>query len=158
MFANGIIKLFFAEKLFALCYIGGMNAANHWGLTEQIFRTTTVMTQKIVKKRKPKIAGCNYVIHTIKPSYYFGLKSVWLNGIKVKISDPTRTIVDMFIFPKFSGGLNFIIEVLQHYYQSEYKNIELLKSYLTTAKNGAAIKRLGFLFEKYFPKEEQFLE
>ena len=27
-----------AERLFTPCYIGGWSAAEHWGLTEQIFR------------------------------------------------------------------------------------------------------------------------
>lgn len=36
-----------AEKLFSPCYIGGINAANYWDLTEQIFRTITVMTPNL---------------------------------------------------------------------------------------------------------------
>lgn len=90
-----------AEKLFAPCYIGGANAANYWGFTEQIFNTVTVMTQKQLRNRKPKIAGTEYVIHTIKPSYFFGLKSEWFNDVKASISDPTKTIVDMLMFPQF---------------------------------------------------------
>jgi hypothetical protein len=33
-------------------YIGGMKAANDWELTEQIFRTVTVMKQNKVKNRQ----------------------------------------------------------------------------------------------------------
>ncbi|MBS0359444.1 MAG: hypothetical protein JSS53_09260 [Proteobacteria bacterium] len=147
-----------AEKLFSPCYIGGTNAANYWDLTEQIFRTTTIMTQKMVRNRKSKIAGNEYLIHTLKPLYFFGLKTVWLNDIKIKISDPTRTIVDMLMFPSFCGGLNFIIEVLQNYYRSQYKDMDLLINYLETAKNGAAIKRFGFLVDIYFPNEKKVID
>lgn len=146
-----------AEKLFAPCYIGMMNAANYWDLTEQIFQTITVMTPKLVSDRNPKIAGSEYILHTIKPLYFFGLKSIWLNDVKVKISDPTRTIVDMLMFPKFSGGLRFIVDVLQSYYRSEYKDMDLLMNYLEKAQHGAAIKRAGFLIEKYFPDEKQII-
>lgn len=146
-----------AEKLFSPCYIGGMNAANFWGLTEQLFRTITVMTQKPVKKRNPNIAGTEYVIHTIKPQYFFGLKSHWFNDVKVQISDPTRTIVDMAIFPQFCGGLRFVSDVFQSYIKSKHKDIDLLIEYLDKAKNGAAIKRIGFLAEKFFSDEENLI-
>jgi predicted transcriptional regulator of viral defense system len=146
-----------AEKIFSPCYISGMNAANHWGLTEQIFQTITVMTQKQVKERTPEIAGAHYNIHTIQPRYFFGLKSVWFNNIKVNISDPTRTIVDMMLFPQFCGGLNFISDVLKNYFNSKYKDTDLLASYLERANNGAAIKRIGFLTEKYYPDENKLI-
>ncbi|MGE3318421.1 MAG: type IV toxin-antitoxin system AbiEi family antitoxin domain-containing protein [Candidatus Berkiella sp.] len=146
-----------AEKLFAPCYIGGMNAANYWELTEQIFRTVTVMTQNKVKNRQPKIGGTEYDIHSIKPEYFYGLKSIWLTGVKVQISDPTRTILDMVLFPQFCGGIRFVMDVIQSYFQSKHKDIDLLIKYLEKAQNGAAIKRLGFIIEKYYPDEEKLI-
>ena len=147
-----------AEKIFSPCYIGGMNAASYWDLTEQIFNTTTVMTQKLVKSRNALIAGNKYIIRTIKPLYFFGLKSAWFDNVKVSISDPSRTIVDMLMFPNFCGGMRFIIDVLNSYNRSEYKDFKLLISYLAQAKNGAAIKRMGFLAEKYLSDEIELLE
>lgn len=147
-----------AEKLFSPCYIGGMNAANYWDLTDQIFNTTTVMTQKLVKDRNVMIAGNKYAIHTIKPLYFFGLKPAWFNNVRVLISDPTRTIVDMLMFPHFCGGIQFIIDVLNNYSRSKYKDYKLLISYLAQAKNGAAIKRMGFLTKKYLPGELELIE
>jgi len=146
-----------ANELFSPCYIGGMNAANYWNLTEQIFRTITVMTQKQLRDRRPNIAGIEYAIHTIKPRYFFGLKSIWAGQRNVNLSDPTRTILDMAIFPQFCGGLRFITDVLQNYWRSEHKNVDLLIEYLIQAQNGAAIKRLGFLVEKYFPQEDKLI-
>ena len=147
-----------AEKLFSPCYIGGMNAANYWDLTEQIFNTVTVMTQNQVRKRNLEIAGTEYILHTIKASYFFGLKSVWSNGIKASISDPTKTIVDMLMFPQFGGGMRFIVDVIRHYYSSKYKDIDLLISYLEQTDNGAAVKRMGFLTERYFSDEHKLIE
>lgn len=146
-----------AEKLFSPCYIGGVNAANYWELTEQLFLTVTVMTQKKVKDRKPRIGGTEYVIHSIKPEYFFGLKAVWLTGVKVQISDPTRTIIDLVMFPQYCGGIRFVIDVIQSYFQSKYKDVDLLIEYLEKAQNGAAIKRIGFIIEKYFPSEEKLV-
>jgi predicted transcriptional regulator of viral defense system len=147
-----------AQKLFSPCYVAGMNAANYWGLTEQIFLTITVMTQNKVINTKTKILDTEYIIHSIKPLYFFGLKSIWISNVKVQISDPTRTIIDMAIFPQFCGGLGFFEEVLKNYYSSKYKDVNLLMKYLDMAKNGAAIKRLGYLFERYFPDEGKFID
>lgn len=147
-----------AENLFSPCYIGGVNAAHHWDLTEQLFRTVTVMTQKQLIKRTQEIAGIKYVLHTLKPQYFFGLKTVWLNGIKIKISDPTRTLVDMLIFPQFCGGIRFIEDVFLNYFKSKFKDPELFIEYLNDAKNGAAIKRLGFLLEVNFQSERKLLD
>lgn len=136
-----------AAELFAPCYIGGMNAANYWDLTEQIFQSITVMTSKIIAKRNQIIAGTEYKIHTLKPEAFFGLKSIWFGEVKVKISDPTRTLVDMLMYPQFCGGIAFISDVLQNYLASEQKDIDCLIDYLKKANNGAALKRLGFLLE-----------
>lgn len=146
-----------AEKLFSPCYIGGMNAANYWEFSEQLFRTVTVMTKNKVKNRQPRVGGTEYDIHSIKPEYFFGLKSIWLTGVKVQISDPTRTIIDLVMFPQYCGGIRFVIEVIQSYFESKYKDVDLLIEYLEKARNGAAIKRIGFIIEKYFPSEEKLV-
>ena len=147
-----------AEKLFAPCYIGGVSAVSYWDLTEQLFNTVTIMSQKPIRNRHETIAGAEYNVHTINSRYFFGLKLVWLNGVKVHISDPTRTIVDMLLFPEFCGGLRFIVNVIQAYYRSQYKDFDLMINYLEQAKNGAVIKRLGFLIEKNFPGEEKLIQ
>lgn len=147
-----------AAQLFSPCYIGGVNAANYWDLTEQLFRTVTVMTEKLVQKRKPVVAGTEYILHTLKPNYFYGLKTVWLAGVKVKISDPTRTLVDMLMFPDFCGGLRFISDVLENYLKSAMKNIEQFIEYLGKAPNGAALKRLGYLLELKFPEEQVLID
>lgn len=116
------------------------------------------MTQKQVRNREPEIAGTKYILHTIKFSYFFGLKPVWFGGVRANISDPTKTIADMLAFPKFCGGIRFIVDVLKNYYRSQYKDIDLLISYLKQADNGGAIKRMGFLAERYFPTEQKLIK
>lgn len=147
-----------ATQLFSPCYIGGVNAANYWDLTEQLFRTVTVMTEKMLQNRKPIIAGTEYILHTLQPKYFYGLKTVWLAGVKIKISDPTRTLVDMLMFPDFCGGLRFIVDVLENYFNSDMKNIDQFIEYLDKANNGAALKRLGFLLETSFSVEQRLME
>ena len=146
-----------AAELFAPCYIGGVNAANYWDLTEQLFRTVTVMTQKVVQDRKPIIAGTEFIIHTLKSRYFFGLKTIWLSNVKVNISDPSRTLVDMLMFPEYCGGVRFIADVLKNYFNSDLKDTDKLIDYLKQCKNGAALKRFGFLLELNIPEENQLI-
>src|SRR5262245_3371746 len=72
-----------AERLFDPCYIGGWSAAEHWGLTEQIFRSIQVMTTQRPRNRKPTIKGTEFVVRTIKPNALFGTKPVWRGQVKV---------------------------------------------------------------------------
>jgi len=147
-----------AAKIFSPCYIGGWNAAEYWGLTEQIFRTVIVMTVKRPHDRNLTIKNINFLLQTISSDKLFGLKSVWQDKIKVNISDPTRTIVDLLNDPELGGGIRSVLDLLQNYFKSEYKNVDLLIRYSDKFGNGAVFKRLGYLIEQYFPDEKQLLE
>jgi len=150
--------LVIAEKLFSPCYIGGWSAAEHWGMTEQIFRTIVVFTTRKPRNRKPIIHHIQYILHTIKPTLFFGFKTQWRNDVKINISDPTRTIIDMLADPTLGGGLRPTLDILQYYFGSSIKDNEALEKYLQTYNNGAIYKRLGFLLEKYFPHEEKLIQ
>lgn len=147
-----------AENFFTPCYIGGVNAVNYWDLTEQIFSSITVFTTKLLSIVNRDIAGTKYVIHKINSKNYFGLKSVWISGVKVKISDPSRTIIDLLLYPNLCGGLRFMNDIIINYFNSEYKNIDMLIGYLKIINIGALLKRLGFLLELNFPNEEMLID
>jgi len=147
-----------AEKLFTPCYIGGFTAAEHWSMTDQLFQTIIIMTQLKPKQRQLKIKNTEYQLHTIKPDLFFGLKIVWQNNVKVLISDPTRTIIDLINNSNLGGGLRSSIDILQTYFNSKEKNVPLLLNYLQKFNNGAIYKRLGFLLTKLFPAETQLID
>ena len=84
-----------AREVFTPCYIGGWSAAEYWDLTEQIFRTTVVMTQRTPHDRNPVIKGAAFLVCSIHEKKLFGLKPVWRGQVKVSVSDPARTILDM---------------------------------------------------------------
>ena len=88
----------------------------------------------------------------------FGLKPVWRGQVKISISDPTRTIVDMLVDPGFGGGIRSVKDMLYNYMRSESKNLEQLIEYGKLLGNGAVFKRLGFLLEKTAPDETKIIE
>lgn len=147
-----------AERLFPPCYIGGWTAAEHWDLTEQIFRTVVVMTTRRPRDRKPIIKGTGFLVRTVAEKAMFGTKPVWRGQVKVNVSDPTKTLLDMLSDPSLGGGLRPTVDVFRNYLKSSSKNLELLVSYADRLGNGAVFKRLGFITERYAPEEETLLD
>lgn len=144
-----------ATRLFAPCYIGGWSAGEYWDLTEQIFRTILVITTQKPRKRNVVINGSNFLLRTIQNKTMFGLKSVWRGAVKVAVSDPTRTILDMLNDPRLGGGIRPTMDILLNYLKSKEKNLELLIKYARRLGNGAVLKRLGFLLELLAPGEKE---
>lgn len=147
-----------AEKLYHPCYIGGWSAAEYWAFTEQIFRTVLVKTTQKPRNRRPVILGTKFLLNTTSKEAMFGLKGVWRGQIKVLVSDPTRTLLDLIAEPKLGGGIRGVTDMLNEYLKSEHKNFELLIKYAKRLNNGAVFKRLGFLLERYTPEEKQVIE
>lgn len=147
-----------ADKLYSPCYIGGWSAAEYWDLTEQIFRTVIVMTTERPRERKPIIKGTGFLLRTVADKAMFGLKAVWRGQVKVNVSDPTRTILDMLNDPKLAGGLRSTVDMFINYMSSEKKDLGLLIKYGDQLGNGAVFKRLGFLLEKYAEDQQDFIE
>jgi predicted transcriptional regulator of viral defense system len=143
-----------ANRLYSPCYIGGWSAAEHWGLTEQVFRSVVVMTTALPRDRKPVIKGTSFLLRTVQPRAMFGLKPIWRGQVKVSVSDPTRTIVDMLADPALGGGIRSTTDMLNAYLRSENKNIKLLMDHAGRLGNGAVFKRLGFLLERSAPEEQ----
>lgn len=147
-----------AERLFSPCYVGGWSAAEHWGLTEQIFRSILIMTTQAPRDRSPMIKGTPYVLRTVSPSAMFGLKIVWRGAVKVSISDPSRTMLDMMHIPKLGGGIRSVMDMFSAYMKSDDKDIELIIRYAEKLGNGAVFKRLGFILERSFSAETAAIE
>lgn len=146
-----------AEYLYNPCYIGGWSAAEYWDLTEQIFRSIIVLTVQKPRNRKPVIRNTKYIVRTISKIAIFGVKPVWRGNVKILVSDPTRTIIDMLNDLSLGGGLRPTVDVLLNYLKSKYKDTELLVDYANRLGNGAVYKRMGFLFERLVPEEKRVI-
>jgi predicted transcriptional regulator of viral defense system len=145
-----------AEVAFAPCFISGWSAAEHWGLTEQVFRTVLVSTSRRLRDRKPKVGGFAFRLRTVGETQFFGLKTVWRGRMRVNVSDPSRTIVDLLSDPALGGGLQSSVDMFQNYLDSkEFRNIGQLVSYAEAMGVGAVFKRLGYLLERFAPKERE---
>lgn len=146
-----------AERLYAPCYIGGWSAAEYWGLTEQIFRSVLVFTSRNPRKRNLEIKNIQFVVRTVPLNALFGLTPVWKGKVKISVSDPTRTIIDMLGDSGLGGGIRPAADVFVTYLKSELKNMDILIEYAKQLGNGAVFKRMGFLLERFSPDEKKVI-
>lgn len=135
-------------RLFGEAYIGGWSAAEHWSLTEQLFRSICVLTTKQVKKPEETIQGVPFVVRHIQPRMVFGTKAVWRGSVRVQVSSRARTIIDMLSDPSLGGGIRHVAECLQTYLAGEGAGSDEVIALGDRLGNGAVFKRLGFLLEE----------
>jgi predicted transcriptional regulator of viral defense system len=131
--------------LFDPCYIGGWTAAHHWELTEQLFNETLVYTTRRVTEKRAVAQGAAFALHRVKPTRLFGLKILWRGSVKVSISDPARTLIDMLASPEVGGGIEHVADSLAAYVRTKKADRELLIRYAEQFSNGVVFKRLGYL-------------
>ena len=96
--------------------------------------------------------GVSFLLRTISERSLFGLKLVWRGQVKVSVSDPTRTVLDMLSDPRLGGGLRPTVDLFRRYLRSENSDLYLLIEYGERLGNGAVFKRLGFLLERLAPE------
>ena len=142
-------------ELFDPAYVGGWSAAEHWDLTEQIFRDVLVCTAGAVKPREQRVQGTTFILKRVKPDNIFGTRPVWYGNMKVPVSDVHRTVVDMLDDPRIGGGARHVFDCLQTYLASRQANVSKLTEYGDRLGNGAVFKRLGFLLSRLGADERQ---
>lgn len=147
-----------AARVFEPCYIGGWSAAEHWELTEQIFKTVVVVTTRVISKRKLTIQVTDFWIKKVAGRRFFGTKTVWRGKAQIRIADPSKTVVDMLDDPAIGGGARMIEEVLKAYLASSSRDMERLLDYAKRMRNGAILKRLGYLLERSNVNDRALLE
>jgi predicted transcriptional regulator of viral defense system len=140
--------------LFGEAYVGGWSAAEHWDLTEQLFRDTLVFTTKNFRSRKHDVHGITFMLRHIKPEAFFGTRSVWRGQIKVQISDIHRTMIDMLADPATGGGIRHVADCFREYIRHKDANPRVLIEYAEKLGNGAVFKRMGFLAEAMSDQKE----
>lgn len=135
--------------LFAPAYIGGRTAAEHWDLTEQIFRDIVVLTAQQVRTKEVEQQGAAFSLKHVSETAIFGTKTLWRGRTKIQVSDIHRTIIDMLDDPAIGGGIQHVDDCFAAYLDRPDRDLDRLISYADRLGNGAVFKRLGFLSEHH---------
>lgn len=136
-----------AAKVFAPCFVGGWSACEHWSLTEQVFRGVVVLSGKPVRLQTVEVQGTPFIVRHRRIAKHFGTSAVWKEGVQTRVSDPSRTLVDILDDPGIGGGIKHVQEVLRTYFDSQHRNDTLLLDYVKRLGNRSVFKRLGHLLE-----------
>lgn len=145
-------------NLFENAYVGGWSAAEHWGLTEQLFQSICVITAQNVRQKNINIQNTSFYLKHVKDSLLFGFKNVWQQNIKIQVSDPHKTIIDMLDDPALGGGIHHVDACLRTYLNSNLFNESKLLEYAEKQQNGALFKRLGYLVSHIDDKRSHLIK
>jgi predicted transcriptional regulator of viral defense system len=143
-----------AHEVFSPCYIGGWSAAEHWGLTEQLFRSTLVVTGATARLTNVTLAGHTFRIFRLpRGRLSAGVSQVWRGTARVHVSGLERTLIDGLRNPELLGGIRHVAQIMEAYGAHKEHNFARLLTVANSAASGAAWKRLGFLSERIWPDE-----
>ncbi len=147
-----------ARELYAPCYIGGWSAAEHWGLTEQLFRSTLVVSAASVRRKKERVLGAEFEVVRVPPARLRGAALVWRGRERVPASDRERTLVDGLVNPAWLGGVRHLVKALRAYRESREWSPEKLREALLQVGRGPAFKRIGYILETLLPEERDLID
>ncbi len=124
-------------------YIAYWTALHHHGLTEQIPRSVWVATPR----RRPEtiVLGVQYIFVTLRPHKVFGYQPVWIEGRSVPVADLEKSLVDALDHPEHCGGIVGVAQALTVALLERGADLERLTEYALRMRNGAILKRLGYL-------------
>jgi predicted transcriptional regulator of viral defense system len=135
-------------ELFGPACIGGWSAAEHWDLTEQLFRSICVLTARLLREKEQTIEGIAFVLKHVRPEVLFGTRPVWRGSVRIDVSSPAKTIIDMLDDPAIGGGIRHVADCLAGYFEREDASGNELLATADQLGNRAVFKRLGFLAER----------
>lgn len=93
---------------FKPAYIGLQEALSLHELWEQETNIVIVTTRN-VRMGVRKVLGSNVIFHRIGQKYFFGFDYMRYGDLFIPVSDPEKTLIDLFYFNEFPGG-----EVIRH--------------------------------------------
>jgi predicted transcriptional regulator of viral defense system len=136
-------------EIYEPAYVGGWSALEHWGLTEQVFRSVCVLTSKRTKVGNRDHQGVTFYVKRVPRKTIFGTKTVWRGTTRILVSDPHKTVLDILMDPYLGAGLQHSADCIREYRKtySQPADRQTLLKYARQFNNGALFKKLGFIAE-----------
>ncbi|MFP4395021.1 MAG: type IV toxin-antitoxin system AbiEi family antitoxin [Anaerolineales bacterium] len=149
-----------AQALVSPLAISHWSALTHHGFTTQIppmiqaSTTSTVVTPEMRQGTayRPRgravwrAWGLEFEFVQVQDKHFFGFQEEWVSQWhRVAITDPERTVLDLFAIPQIFGSLQTGLETLEAHLHS--LDVDKLAKYALRYEVGAVIKRLGWALE-----------
>lgn len=132
-----------ASHLVEPYYIGYWSALNHYGFSDQIPQTTFIATTK--PKMPLKVINSDYYFVRLEKKKYFDFNEIEIDGWKINISSPEKTVADCLDHPEHSGGIDEVAKAI--YFNHKETDIKKLYGFAERMGNITILKRLGYLLE-----------
>lgn len=120
-------------------------ALRHWGWTTQLPRTHFVITPRRRSNPEPTVLGIKYRFVALRADRIFGIHEDWREGLRIRVTDPERSIVDSLDRTDLAGGVNEIAGAIMAGWGD--LDASRLTDYVERFGSGTVPKRLGFLVE-----------
>lgn len=147
-----------AMHLFAPCYISGWTAAQHWGLTEQIFNAIVVYSAQSQRRAVQDIGGVTYRIRHVPEDAIFGTTTIWSGTIAIQMATIHRTVIDVLDAPEMGGGGRQTLETVQAFWERDEADPQELLRLAARLGRGTVFKRLGFTAERFGHVSDEWLK
>lgn len=138
-------ELIIASYLIEPYYIGFRSALNYHGYTEQVSRTVFIASTSRKLKPALDVSGVTYRFVHMSERKFFGATEVVLNGYRVNVSDPEKTVVDCLDHLEYCGGIVEVAKAL--WYGRDDLAFVKMAQYARRNGNRAVSQRLGYLLE-----------
>jgi predicted transcriptional regulator of viral defense system len=136
-------ELVIASRLVSPYYISFWTAIYHYGYTEQVPRTIFVATTE--RKRPIQFAAREFRFISIADHKFFGHKPVWIDADRVEMATLEKLLVDCLDLPQYAGGIKEVAKLLLG--AQTVLDWQTVTDYCSRVRNGAVVKRLGFLLD-----------
>ena len=133
--------LLVGSRLVEPYYFSYATANSYYGFTTQIPSTHFIATTK----KKPRYVWRNigFQFVTLSEKKFFGFKEVDVDGVRVKMAEPEKAIVDSLDKIRYAGGIEEVVGVI---YRSFSKiQGEKLVTYAVKMDSNTLCQRLGFI-------------
>ena len=140
-----------AARTFAPCYVGGWTAAGHWGLTEQLFKSTLIVTRRRLRRVNVTLGSSRFHVVRESRARPEGLTPVWRGNAQALVSSVERTLLDGCAYPLWLGGGRQLVEAFRTASHDDLIRELPLAEAAAGVDSGAALGRLGLLLEHYWP-------
>jgi predicted transcriptional regulator of viral defense system len=138
--------LVIATSVWGPCYFTGWTAASHWSLTDQVFRTTVLKTNRRVRASSARLLDHDYLVtHVAKKQLEWGITVEWRGEIRLLMADQARTVLDILDRPRLGGGVRHSAEIVATFLDDH--DPSQIIDYGDRLGNRAVFKRLGYIVE-----------
>ena len=104
------------------------------------------ITPKRKQATRPELLGVRFELVFIKPERMFGAALLGEPGLRIRVTDPERTVVDMLDRSDLCGGIPAVAKSIEQAWPALDR--ERLSAYLERFAGGTVPRRLGYLVER----------